>query len=93
MASTASELRAKRGPKMVSLDSIPEVADTRKPAEPAPRLMRVEDVARRWEINVKTIYAMVQRGELRAVRLGRVLRIARSVVESFEQGRAVSGGK
>jgi excisionase family DNA binding protein len=89
----AHELRSKRGPKMVSLDSIAEIADTRKPPEPAPKLMRVEEVASRWEINVKTIYAMVQRGELLAVRLGRVLRIPRSVVESFEQGRAVSGGK
>lgn len=89
----AHELRAKRGPMMVPLDAIPQVADTRKPPEPASKLMRVEEVASRWEINVKTIYAMVQRGELRAVRLGRVLRIPRSVVESFEQGRAVSGGQ
>ena len=48
-------------------------------------LMRVEEVAARWDLNVKTIYGMIERGELPARRCGRVIRVPRSVVESFEQ--------
>jgi excisionase family DNA binding protein len=80
-----------RAPKTVSLD---EVSDTLPAAsEPESPLLDVDAVARRWGVNVKTIYGMIQRGELRAVRMGRLVRIARVVVESFEQGRAVSGRK
>jgi excisionase family DNA binding protein len=54
--------------------------------EPRPsRMMRVEDVAARWDVNVKTLYAMIKRGELPARRFGRVVRVPRFVVESFEQ--------
>jgi excisionase family DNA binding protein len=48
-------------------------------------MLRVEDVAVRWGLNVKTVYAMIERGELVARRFGRVLRIPRAVVESIEQ--------
>jgi excisionase family DNA binding protein len=48
-------------------------------------MFRVEDLARRWDLNVKTIYAMIERGELSARRFGRVLRVPRSVVDSLEQ--------
>jgi excisionase family DNA binding protein len=51
-------------------------------------MMRIEEVAERWCLNVKTVYAMIERGELQARRIGRVLRIPRFVVERFEsQGR------
>jgi excisionase family DNA binding protein len=48
-------------------------------------MLRVEDVAARWDLNVKTIYGMIERGELAARRFGRVLRIPRQLVESLEQ--------
>jgi excisionase family DNA binding protein len=60
---------------------------------PESPLLDVQSVARRWSVNVKTIYGMIERGDLRAVRMGRLIRIARVVVESFEQGRAVPGRK
>jgi excisionase family DNA binding protein len=72
-------------PEMVPLDRAPEIADTRRPPPPAPRMMRVEDIAERWDLNVKTIYGMIERGELAARRCGRVIRVPRHVVESFEQ--------
>lgn len=72
-------------PEMVPLDHAPEIADTRRPLAPAPRMMRVEDIADRWDLNVKTIYGMIERGELAARRCGRVIRVPRHVVESFEQ--------
>jgi excisionase family DNA binding protein len=81
-------------PHTVPLQDIEEVADLR--ASPLPDLrrhgpmMRVEDVAKRWDLNVKTVYGMIERGELPARRCGRVLRVPKHVVESAEQGRVVS---
>jgi excisionase family DNA binding protein len=72
-------------PTTVSLDDVPEIADTRRFPAPAPRLMRVEDVAERWDLNIKTVYGMIERGELVSRRCGRLIRIPRHVVESFEQ--------
>jgi excisionase family DNA binding protein len=72
-------------PEMVALDHVREIADTRRPPAPAPRLMRVEEVAERWDLNVKTVYAMIERGELVSRRCGRLIRVPRHVVESFEQ--------
>lgn len=55
-------------------------------------MMRVEDVAARWALNPKTVYAMIERGELVARRFGRVLRVPRSLVESIEQASVASVG-
>ncbi len=55
-------------------------------------MMKIEEVAARWCLNIKTVYAMIQRGELPAARFGRVIRIPRSVVEIKEsQGCEVPG--
>lgn len=85
-------------PHTVPLHEIPEVADLRPVPLPNVRrhgpMLRVEDVAKRWDLNVKTVYGMIERRELPARRCGRVLRIPKHVVESVEQGRVVSlGGK
>lgn len=83
-----------RAPKVVPLEEVSNVLPAPVASSPSESpLLDVEAVARRWNVNAKTIYGMIQRGELRAVRMGRLVRIARSVVESFEQGRAVSGRK
>ncbi len=55
------------------------------PASGGDAMLRVEEVAARWRINVKTVYGMIQRGELSARRCGRLIRVPRSVVERFEQ--------
>lgn len=72
-------------PGMVPLDQVPEIADMRRFPAPAPRMMRVEEVAERWDLNVKTVYGMIERGELVSRRCGRVIRVPRHIVESFEQ--------
>lgn len=54
------------------------------------RMLRVDEVAKRWDLNVKTVYGMIERGELPARRCGRVLRVPKHVIESIEQGRVVS---
>ena len=55
-------------------------------------MMRVEEVAARWNLNVKTVYGMIKRGELIARRCGRVLRVPRAAVETFEQASVAPGG-
>jgi excisionase family DNA binding protein len=89
----AHEIRQKRGPKTISLDDLPEIADVRREPEVLPRMVRVEEVARRWDLNVKTVYGMIQRGDLASRRCGRVLRVPRWAVESFEQASVAPGGK
>ena len=57
-----------------------------------PTMLSVEEVAARWSVSPKTIYAMIQRREIIARKLGRILRIPRAVVESIEQASAAPGG-
>jgi excisionase family DNA binding protein len=68
-----------------------QVMSRRDAADDSPRtLMRVEEVARRWGIDRKTVYAMIERGQLAARRCGRLVRIPRKTVESFELQASVS---
>ena len=53
-------------------------------------MMKVEEVAERWDLNPKTVYGMIERGELVSRRCGRVIRVPRHVVESFEQASVAS---
>ena len=71
-------------PDTISIDEVDEIARTRRPLRPS-TMMRVEEVAERWDLNVKTVYAMIARGELQARRFGRVMRVPRRVVECMEQ--------
>jgi excisionase family DNA binding protein len=52
--------------------------------------MRVEEVAKRWGIDRKTVYGMIDRGQLVSRRCGRLVRIPRRAVESFESQASVS---
>ncbi len=55
--------------------------------------MTVREAAKVLGVNVKTLYAEIAAGRFPAIRLGRVLRITRSVLASFlEQGRVVPTG-
>ncbi len=55
--------------------------------------LTVREAAAVLRVNVKTLYAEVNAGRFPAIRLGRVIRIATSVVASFiEQGRVVPTG-
>lgn len=52
-------------------------------------VLDVKVVAPLFDLNVKTLYAEIRAGRFPAIRLGRCIRIARSVVISMlEQGRA-----
>jgi excisionase family DNA binding protein len=62
-------------------------------SDAARNVSTVAELARRWNVNVKTIYGMIDRKELSVMRVGRLVRIARSVIETWEsQGRVVPGG-
>lgn len=88
----AHAFMAKRGPTTISIDELPPIADRPTLPRPSPRMMKVEEVAERWDLNTKTVYGMIERGELAARRCGRVIRVPRHVVESFEQASVAPGG-
>ena len=60
------------------------------PSGGSPTLLRVEEVAKRWGINRKTVYAMIDRGQISARRCGRLVRIPVKVIESFESQAGVA---
>ncbi len=56
-------------------------------------VMSVREAAGILGVNVKTLYAEIAAGRFPAIRLGRVIRIARAVVAScLEQGRVAPTG-
>ena len=81
--------------------TVPLVEATKIPAaQPLSRagledrpLMTVDEVARRWGLDRKTVYAMIDRGQISARRCGRLVRIPRKMVESFESQACVSPGR
>jgi excisionase family DNA binding protein len=51
--------------------------------------MTVDAVARRWNLDRKTVYGMIEHGEISARRCGRLVRIPRKMIESFESQASV----
>ncbi len=67
-------------------------------AAPSPTLFSIEELARRWAVNIKTIREAIRLGQVPVVRIGkRVVRIPRAAVEKLEshpQGcAALPGGR
>lgn len=52
-------------------------------AEPQPELYSVREVAERLGVHPETIRRLIHEGRMDAVRVGRVLRVARADVEAF----------
>lgn len=48
-------------------------------------VLTVEQLAERWDVNPRTIRKAIDRGEIKAMRVGRIIRISRSHVEHLEQ--------
>jgi len=61
--------------------------DSAPPVEVAD-FFTVPEVAKLLRVNAKTIYAEVASGRIRAVRLGRALRIPRAAIEALSHGKA-----
>lgn len=51
------------------------------------RVLRVDDVAERLDCGRTAVYALIQREELRAVRIGRLIRVPESALEEFIAGQ------
>lgn len=49
-------------------------------------LLTVEELAERWGVGRKAIRGMIDRGEVKVVRVGRLIKISRSHVEFIENG-------
>jgi excisionase family DNA binding protein len=59
------------------------------PSHTASTLLSLPQLAVRWDVNVKTLYALVERGELPTVRIGRLIKVTLSVVQRFEGDASV----
>ena len=58
----------------------------------SPTMMTVEELAKRWAVGPRTIYGMIERREIVALRVGRLVRISRSHVEHLEQHAGKKAG-
>ncbi len=56
----------------------------------APRVRTVDETAKLLRVNPRVIYGMIQRGELRGVKVGRLFRIPADEVEALLRGARVS---
>lgn len=50
-------------------------------------LLKIDDLAERWQINWRTVLRMVDRKELRAIKIGAQLRFSMAEVERYERER------
>jgi excisionase family DNA binding protein len=57
----------------------------------APRLLRIEEVARQLAVSRSMAWKLIAAGELRAVRIGRAVRVRPTDLEAF-LGRAAGEG-
>jgi excisionase family DNA binding protein len=53
--------------------------------EQAPSVLKVSEVAHRLKVDPRTVYRMIQRGELHGVKTGRVWRVTLESLERFLQ--------
>ena len=56
------------------------------PTATAERVMRVREVADHLGVDDDTIYRLIREGRIRAIRLGRVLRVPQSALADFISG-------
>ncbi len=59
-------------------------------ATPAVQTLTVPQLAALWQVSVKTVWREVRRGRLRAVRVGRSVRIRATAIEAYERANAVT---
>lgn len=57
-----------------------------------PEFYTVKEVAERLRVSLKTIYRMVERDEIRAIRLGDVYRIPRESLDTLLRGERPASG-
>jgi excisionase family DNA binding protein len=55
-------------------------------ARRGPDVLKVAEVAADLRVDRKTVYALIRVGELRALKMGRTLRVTRQAYEEFKAG-------
>jgi excisionase family DNA binding protein len=60
--------------------------------ERRPTIMTVEEVARYLRVHTMTVYRLIQRGELPAVRVGRSWRFRKDQIDLWWHAREVNSG-
>src|SRR5713101_8230635 len=56
-----------------------------------PQALKVAEVARRLQVDPRTVYGLIRRGELHGVKAGRVWRVPIESLEAFLQGAGKVG--
>ncbi len=56
------------------------------PVATEPEIYTVEEIAEKLRVSPRTVYRMVQRGEIRGLRVGDLYRIPRESFEAFMRG-------
>ena len=59
----------------------------------APKVYTVEEVAELLKVNARTVYKMVERGEIRSVRAGRQIRITDEALNAYLRGERPEGSR
>jgi excisionase family DNA binding protein len=62
------------------------VTDIPRTLDTLPPVLRVPEVAEVLRCDISTVYAMVRRGDLPSIRVGRNLRVSRDQLERFLEG-------
>jgi excisionase family DNA binding protein len=60
------------------------------PVATEPDIYTVEEIAEKLRVSPRTVYRMVQRGEIRGLRVGDLYRIPRESFEAFMRGEKPS---
>lgn len=77
-----------------SLRRVPDASIIPRPHAPfegLPDVLKTVQAAEALQVDPKTIREMIRRGELRAVRCGRLIRIPKSALVEFVEGARLNG--
>jgi excisionase family DNA binding protein len=62
------------------------------PDNGAQQVLKVKEVACELRIGINQAYELIQRGEVRSVRIGRTVRVTREALDDFKAGREAAAG-
>jgi excisionase family DNA binding protein len=62
------------------------------PDNGAQQVLKVKEVAGELRVGINQAYELIQRGEIRSVRIGRVVRVTREALDDFKAGREAAAG-
>jgi excisionase family DNA binding protein len=62
------------------------------PDNGAQQVLKVKEVAVELRVGINQAYELIQRGEIRSVRIGRAIRVTREALDEFKAGREAASG-